>query len=47
VKFGGSSDATNAERQIQLVRDLVGRVDRLRRTALELEARETERRKIA
>lgn len=47
VKFGGSSDATNAERQIQLVRDLVGRVDRLRRTALELEAREVERRKIA
>jgi hypothetical protein len=47
VKFGGSSDATNALRQIQLVRDLVGRVDRLRRTALELEARETDRRKIA
>ncbi|MEO8499519.1 MAG: hypothetical protein ABI565_01290, partial [Vicinamibacteria bacterium] len=47
VKFGGSSDASNAERQIQLVRDLVGRIDRLRRAELEIQARSQDRRKTA
>lgn len=47
VKFGGSSDASNADRQTQLVRDLVGRVDRLRRAELETQAREPDRRKTA
>lgn len=47
VKFGGSSDATNAERQIQFVRDMVGRIDRLRRADLELRSREPDRRKTA
>jgi hypothetical protein len=47
VKFGGSSDATNADRQIQFVRDMVGRVDRLRRADLELRSREPDRRKTA
>jgi hypothetical protein len=47
VKFGGSSDASNADRQIQLVRDLVGRIDRLRRTELGIESRSLDRRKTA
>jgi hypothetical protein len=47
VKFGGSSDATNADRQIQLVRDMVGRIDRLRRTEMEIQARQIDRRKTA
>ena len=47
AKFGGVSDASNAERQIQLVRDLVARIDRLRRADLELRSRETDRRKTA
>ena len=47
VKFGGSSDASNADRQIQLVRDLVARIDRLRRTELEMQARSQDRRKTA
>ena len=47
VKFGGSSDASNADRQTQLVRDLVGRIDRLRRAELELQSRELDRRKTA
>jgi hypothetical protein len=47
VKFGGSSDASKSERQIQLVRDLVGRIDRLRRAQLEQQAREMDRRKSA
>ncbi|MBX7184436.1 MAG: hypothetical protein K1Y01_04750 [Vicinamibacteria bacterium] len=47
VKFGGSSDASNADRQIQLVREIVGRVDRLRRADLEMQAREQDRRKTA
>lgn len=47
VKFGGSSDASNADRQIQLVRDLVGRIDRLRRAELETQAREPDRRQTA
>lgn len=47
VKFGGSTDASNAERQLQLVRDLVGRVDRLRRAELERETRAVEQRKTA
>ena len=47
VKFGGSSDASNAERQIQFVRDIIGRIDRLRRADLELRSRETDRRKTA
>lgn len=47
VKFGGSSDASNAERQIQQVRDIVGRVDRLRRADIELRSREQDRRKTA
>ena len=47
VKFGGSSDASNAERQLQLVRELVGRVDRLQRAEVELERRAPEQRKIA
>lgn len=47
VKFGGSSDVSNGDRQIQLVRDLVGRIDRLRRTALEIESRRLDRRKTA
>jgi len=47
VKFGGSSDASNAERQIQFVRDIVGRIDRLRRADLELRSREPDRRKTA
>jgi hypothetical protein len=46
AKFGGSSDATNAERHVQLVRDIVGRIDRLRRTELEM-ARAAESRKTA
>lgn len=43
VKFAGSSDNSNAERHIQLVRDLVGRIDRLRQQTLAaqpLEARQ-------
>lgn len=47
VKFGGSSDASNADRQIQLARELVGRIDRLRRVDLETREREPERRKSA
>lgn len=47
VKFGGSSDASNADRQIQLVREIVGRVDRLRRADMEMQAREQDRRKTA
>ena len=47
VKFGGSSDASNADRQTQLVRDLVGRIDRLRRVELEIQSRELDRRKTA
>ena len=47
VKFGGSSDAANADRQIQLVRDLVSRIDRLRRAELEMQSRETGRRQTA
>ena len=47
VKFGGSSDASNADRQIQFVRDMVGRIDRLRRADLELRSREPDRRKTA
>ena len=47
VKFGGSSDASNAERQIQLVREIVGRIDRLRRAELEMQARQPDRRKTA
>jgi hypothetical protein len=47
AKFGGSSDATNADRQIQLVRELVGRIDRLRRTELEMQSRKQDRRKTA
>ena len=43
VKFGGSSEASNAERQLELVREVVGRVDRLRRADLELESRASER----
>jgi hypothetical protein len=47
VKFGGSSDASNADRQIQLVREIVGRIDRLRRTEMEMQARQQDRRKTA
>jgi len=47
VKFGGSSDASNADRQIQLVRDVLARIDRLRQADLEQQARESDRRKIA
>jgi hypothetical protein len=47
VKFGGSSDASNAERQIQLVRELIGRIDRLRRADLERQAQIQDRRKTA
>ncbi|MEO5762992.1 MAG: hypothetical protein ABIR28_11840, partial [Vicinamibacteria bacterium] len=47
VKFGGSTDASNGDRQLQLVRDLVARVDRLRRAEIELQTREQERRKSA
>lgn len=47
VKFGGSSDASNADRQLQLVRDLVGRIDRLRRAELEMQTRAQDRRKTA
>ncbi len=47
VKFGGSSETSNAERQIQLVRDLVGRIDRLRRADLERQTREQDRKKTA
>ncbi len=47
VKFGGSSDASNADRQTQLVRELVGRVDRLRRAELQAPSREPDRRKTA
>ena len=47
VKFGGSSDASNADRQIQFVRDLVSRVDRLRRAELEKQARDQDQRKTA
>lgn len=44
VKFGGSSDATNAERQIQLARELVGRIDRLRRAEQDAALSESARR---
>jgi hypothetical protein len=47
VKFGGSSDASNGERQIQFVRDLVGRIDRLRRAQLAQQAQDVARRKTA
>jgi hypothetical protein len=47
VKFGGSSDATNAERQIQLARDVVSRVDRLRRAEQDLDSRNAGARKTA
>ena len=47
VKFGGSSDASNADRQIQLVREIVGRIDRLRRAEMAIEARQVDRRKTA
>lgn len=47
VKFGGSSDASNAERQIQLVREIVARIDRLRRAEEDMRAREQDRRKTA
>lgn len=47
VKFGGSSDASNAERQIQFTRDLVGRIDRLRRVEREIQTHEADRRKTA
>lgn len=47
VKFGGSSDASNGERQIQVVRDIVGRVDRLRRAEIALQTSDQDRRKSA
>lgn len=47
VKFGGLSDASNGDRQIQLVRDLIGRIDRLRRAQAAMQAREVDRRKTA
>ncbi len=47
VKFGGSSDASNADRQLQLARELVGRIDRLRRVETEIETRDADRRKTA
>ena len=47
VKFGGASDVSNAERQIQLVRDVVARVDRLRRAEMEIKVKEVEARKTA
>lgn len=47
VKFGGASDTSNAEKQIQLARDLVGRIDRLRRADIERQSREQDRRKSA
>jgi hypothetical protein len=47
VKFGGSSHVANAEGHIQLVRDIVARIDRLRRAELDRAARDQERRKTA
>jgi len=47
VKFGGSSDSSNGERQIQVVREIVGRIDRLRRAEIDLQSREQDRRKTA
>jgi hypothetical protein len=47
VKFGGSSDASNGDRQIQLVRDLVSRIDRLRRAQIDMQAKEEDRRRTA
>jgi hypothetical protein len=47
VKFGGSSDASNADRQIQMARELIGRVDRLRRVDQEMKEQDQARRKSA
>lgn len=47
VKFGGSSQVPDRDQQIQLVRDVVGRIDRLHRADMEMEARETARRQTA
>jgi hypothetical protein len=47
VKFGGSSDSSNGERQIQVVREIVARVDRLRRAEVDQQAREADGRKTA
>lgn len=47
VKFGGFSDAPNADRHLQLVRDTVSRIDRLRRAALQKQTDEAEVRKTA
>jgi hypothetical protein len=46
VKFGGVSEMSNSDRQIQLVRDVVARIDRLRRAELDIQAAE-EKRKTA
>ena len=47
VKFGGANGAPNGARQIQLIRELIGRVDRLRRAELDRLAREESRRPSA
>jgi hypothetical protein len=47
AKFGGASHAVNAEAHIQLVRDVVARIDRLRRSELDRASRDQERRKTA
>jgi hypothetical protein len=47
VKFGGLSQATDAQNHIQLVRDVVARIDRLRRAELDRVTRDQERRKTA
>lgn len=47
AKFGGSSDATNAERHVQLVLEVVGRIDRLRRAEQQMRSPDQDRRKTA
>jgi hypothetical protein len=47
VKFGGSSDASNGDRHLELVREVIARIDRLHQAELERRALEPDRRKIA
>jgi len=47
AKFGGATDASHAEKQIQLVRDVVSRVDRLRRAEIALSSSPDAARKTA
>jgi len=47
VKFGGSSDVSNADRQLQVAREIVGRIDRLRRAEARAAMPDKDQRKTA